>query len=263
MSYKISLSDGDLLTTIEPKTVDNRRSTSLVLIGQGVRESWNTIDQNFVWLLENFSKGSSPPNPLVGQKWFDQSHNRMNVYTASGWQQMVPASATYDSMFDMSETATDIDFTIRQAVPIFTATDPAKIYCPTSLLLVPRGEAAASTAPTVNVSVVTAGDVVSSQQIERQNFGQPVRLSPNTACRMVSASLIAPDSPYGRGQYGRSRYGQVEASLSTVFLNITIPATGGDLRYDAFLYGAFFPAPAQSLYGIGDYGLGAYGRGAQ
>jgi hypothetical protein len=261
-AFDLVLSDGTTLTTIQPQSIDNRRSTSLVLIGQGVRSNWQTIDQNLVWLLENFSKGSPPPNPLVGQKWFDPSHDRMNVYTASGWQPIVSASAAYDVMFDMSVVATNIDFTIQQAVPIFTATDPTKVYCPTSVLLVPSGEITASTSPTVNVSVLTAGDVAPSQQIEPET-GQSVRLSMSTACRQVSASLTAPDSLYGRGHYGSGPYGLVEGSLSTVFLNITTPATGGTLRYDAFIYGAFFPAPPQSLYGIGGYGLGPYGRGAE
>ena len=51
-------------------TVDN--STSLNLVGKNVSNFGALQNENFLYLLENFSNSSSPPNPVNGQLWYDQ-----------------------------------------------------------------------------------------------------------------------------------------------------------------------------------------------
>lgn len=67
--YTIRNTRGTLLTTITQGTKDDS-TTSLVLEGRGMLEYGLDRDQNLVFLLENFSDGSPPFNPLDGQLWW-------------------------------------------------------------------------------------------------------------------------------------------------------------------------------------------------
>jgi hypothetical protein len=92
MAYTIIRSDGNVLTTIQDGTI-NTTSTSLGLPGRNYAGYGQTLDTNFVRLLENFANDSAPANPLKGQLWFDTSTSpaRLRVcpedglLTASSW----------------------------------------------------------------------------------------------------------------------------------------------------------------------------------
>lgn len=82
MSYKINKTDGSLLVDLIDGRVD-RDTTDLVLVGRnftGYGEIWN---ENFVKLLENFKSTTPPPNPLVGQLWFDSGEGRLKIFTGT------------------------------------------------------------------------------------------------------------------------------------------------------------------------------------
>ncbi len=88
--YDVYLSDGDLLTTVNVKTVDVQQNTSLFLIGQGIPDYGTMVAQDLVWMLENFSKSVPPVHPLIGQIWHDNVNDRLNFYTtAAGWKPLV------------------------------------------------------------------------------------------------------------------------------------------------------------------------------
>ena len=84
--YDIFLSNGDLLTTVNVKTVDEHVHSSLVLIGQGIPNYGAEIAQDFIWLLENFANSTAPTAPLVGQFWYDDVNQVMNFYTGTEWK---------------------------------------------------------------------------------------------------------------------------------------------------------------------------------
>lgn len=73
MSYKITKSDGTLLTQVSDYTVDT--STSLGLLGRGTVNYGQVMAENLVYLLENFASSTPPQNPLVGQTWFQTTDN--------------------------------------------------------------------------------------------------------------------------------------------------------------------------------------------
>ena len=83
MAYTIIRSDGTQLTTIQDGTI-NTVSTSLGLPGRNYSGWGQTLDTNFVRMLENFSSSSVPPNPLRGQLWFNTSDSTLRVCPADG-----------------------------------------------------------------------------------------------------------------------------------------------------------------------------------
>ena len=114
MSYTLTLTDGQILTTVPVQQAD-AVTTSLTLIGQDVNSYGSYINNNFVHLLENFANTTEPISPLVGQLWFDTVDQRMYVYNDSN--QFKPVGGTIvSSMEPVEMSAGDlwIDTTAQQ-----------------------------------------------------------------------------------------------------------------------------------------------------
>jgi len=79
MSYTITKTNGVTITTVVDGTVD-QSATDLVLIGKNSSSYGTYLNDNFIWLLENFANSSQPNNPITGQLWFDTTENRIKVY---------------------------------------------------------------------------------------------------------------------------------------------------------------------------------------
>ena len=78
MSYTILNSSGAILTQIVDGTVDH--TTDLTLLGKNSASYGTFLNENFVYLLENFANSKSPSNPIIGQLWYDTSTGRLKVY---------------------------------------------------------------------------------------------------------------------------------------------------------------------------------------
>lgn len=83
MAYTIVKSDGTVLTTIADSTI-NTTSTSLGLPGRNFAGYGQTLDTNFVHLMESFADATPPPNPIRGQLWFNTTANTLYVCPADG-----------------------------------------------------------------------------------------------------------------------------------------------------------------------------------
>ena len=79
MSYTIIKTDGTTLTQLVDGDVD-QITTDINLIGKNASGYGTYINDNFVWLLENFANTAQPNHPITGQLWFDTSENRLKVY---------------------------------------------------------------------------------------------------------------------------------------------------------------------------------------
>ena len=88
MSYIINKTNGEQLLVLQDAVVD--RSTSLQLVGRNFVGYGELQNENFVFLMENFSNANPPTNPIEGQTWFDSQNNILNVFTRERWQ---PVSA--------------------------------------------------------------------------------------------------------------------------------------------------------------------------
>ena len=53
--------------------------TDLSFIGKGYAGYGETIAENFLHLLENFSNSSAPIKSITGQLWYDFTNKRLNV----------------------------------------------------------------------------------------------------------------------------------------------------------------------------------------
>jgi hypothetical protein len=78
MTYQISLTNGTPLTPIIDGTTDTAHS-SLTLIGKNFTNYGAILNENFIYLLENFADTNTPQFPLVGQIWYDTTNKLLNV----------------------------------------------------------------------------------------------------------------------------------------------------------------------------------------
>jgi len=77
MPYILTKSDGSTLTTVQDATVNN--TTSLTFVGKNYSGYGQTIEENFLHLLENFSSTVAPANPIQGQLWFNKTLQQLQI----------------------------------------------------------------------------------------------------------------------------------------------------------------------------------------
>lgn len=78
MAYQIDRYNNSLLTTVEDGTID--QTTDLKFIGKNYAGYGEIQNENFLYLLENFSGATQPPKPLSGQIWFDSNNSKLKFY---------------------------------------------------------------------------------------------------------------------------------------------------------------------------------------
>lgn len=84
MSYTINLTSGAKLTDVIDGSVD-QSATDLTLIGRNISNYGTFLNDNFVYLLENFASPTEPPRPITGQLWYDTSVGVLKVYNNRGF----------------------------------------------------------------------------------------------------------------------------------------------------------------------------------
>ena len=89
MAYTINKTDGTILATVADGQVDTL-SSDLTLIGKNYSGFGESLNENLIKLLENFSSSSAPVHPVRGQIWFDVTELKLKVYNGNGF---VPVSS--------------------------------------------------------------------------------------------------------------------------------------------------------------------------
>jgi hypothetical protein len=84
MSYVLQKSNGQTFVTIQDGSIDN--SSSLTFIGQNYAGYGQILQQDLLYMLENFSNITSPTNPVQGQLWFDSGKLKLKVYDGTDFK---------------------------------------------------------------------------------------------------------------------------------------------------------------------------------
>jgi len=91
MTYQINKTDGTIVSTVPDGQIDTL-STDLTLIGRNYSGFGESLNENFIKLLENFASTVKPTRPIRGQLWFDTTELKLKVY--SGTEFLPVSSAT-------------------------------------------------------------------------------------------------------------------------------------------------------------------------
>ena len=78
MAYQIDRYNNTILTTIQDGTLDN--TTDIKLIGKNFAGYGEIQNENFLYLLENFSGVVEPARPISGQLWYDSGNEKIKFY---------------------------------------------------------------------------------------------------------------------------------------------------------------------------------------
>ena len=88
MSYIIRKTNGATIAIVQDATL-NTIATSLTLVGRDYAGYGAFLNENFVYLLENFSSNIAPTNQITGQLWWDSYNKNLKVNTdgsSTGWK---------------------------------------------------------------------------------------------------------------------------------------------------------------------------------
>ena len=121
MSYTINLTNGSLLTTVADGTIGN--ASTLTLIGRDYAGYGTFLNENFVYMLENFANGTGPANPLKGQLWWDTTNNVLRVWSGTTWKISTGATSQSTAPADLSGLGGDLWFdTANQQLKVYSGT---------------------------------------------------------------------------------------------------------------------------------------------
>lgn len=79
MAYVINRYNESVLTVVEDYTV-NDSTIDIKLVGRHYVDYGEIQNENFLFLLENFSNPNPPDRSISGQLWFNSYTNKINVF---------------------------------------------------------------------------------------------------------------------------------------------------------------------------------------
>lgn len=85
MTINVNNYDGSTLLTI-PDLYLNTIASSLELPGRGLQGYGQAINQDLVWIMQNFARTTQPDAAVAGQHWWDATDNTLKIYDGSSWQ---------------------------------------------------------------------------------------------------------------------------------------------------------------------------------
>jgi hypothetical protein len=91
MTYTVTTTSGSASFSVTDLAIN--QDTSLSLVGKGYVGYGQSINTNFVRLLENFASNNKnliPGTPLPGQLWYDTSINQLKVYDGIDFAKVTP-----------------------------------------------------------------------------------------------------------------------------------------------------------------------------
>ena len=172
MAYTIVKSNGVVLTTIADGTI-NTTSTSVGLPGRNYAGYGQTLDTNFVHVIENFADTTPPSNPLAGQIWYDSSTATLKVCPTDGESNALAWLALTSTSSGGNTTFGAVNITGNATANNFTATNEvgANAFTAGYLTISANASIANLTATTANITgaltttEITTGSAVTNGTI--------------------------------------------------------------------------------------------------
>ena len=172
MAYTIVKSNGVVLTTIADGTI-NTTSTSVGLPGRNYAGYGQTLDTNFVHVIENFADTTPPSHPLAGQIWYDSSTATLKVCPTDGESNALAWLALTSTSSGGNTTFGAVNITGNATANNFTATNEvgANAFTAGYLTISANASIANLTATTANITgaltttEITTGSAVTNGTI--------------------------------------------------------------------------------------------------
>jgi microcystin-dependent protein len=126
MPYTVNYTDSQNTPPITVFDNTSNTDTSLTFPGRNVTGYGQTIAENFLHLLENFASASAPPNPTVGQVWFnsDPSVSSLLIFDGSDWKSASGVQKSpVEPGVDQSKVGELWVDTVNQQLYVFSGTD--------------------------------------------------------------------------------------------------------------------------------------------
>jgi hypothetical protein len=116
MPYTVDYAtSGKTPIVVNDGTVDT--STSLVLIGKNYNRFGESLNENFLRLLEHHANTTAPVNPTEGQLWYDTANSYLMLYDNGRWYPIgSPAGTTRMEVRKRLDTLNIYHFTIEHIV---------------------------------------------------------------------------------------------------------------------------------------------------
>lgn len=122
MAYTIKTTNGSTIAVIQDATL-NTIATSLTLVGRDYAGYGAFLNENFVYLLENFAANTAPAYQITGQLWYDTSVKTLKVYDSglTSWKPISSSIAQSTAPSAVASTTGDLWFrTTTNQLYIFT-----------------------------------------------------------------------------------------------------------------------------------------------
>jgi len=78
MPYIVNTYNGQQIAIVNDGTID--QTTDIKLIGKNYAGFGEILNENLVYLLENFAGSAEPPNAIAGQVWYDSANKVLKFY---------------------------------------------------------------------------------------------------------------------------------------------------------------------------------------
>ena len=91
MTIDIFNFDGTQLTTVNDGTIQDGisqpRHATINLVGRGYKRWGKPMQENLLWIMQNFAGTTIPSNPIKGQMWYDTNTgaNVIKIYNGTEW----------------------------------------------------------------------------------------------------------------------------------------------------------------------------------
>lgn len=84
MATSIFNYNGSLLTVVQDGTI-SINAASIAFPGRAYPIYGEAINQDLLWIMQNFANPSPPQNPVVGQLWYDTANQIVKFYSGTNW----------------------------------------------------------------------------------------------------------------------------------------------------------------------------------